>query len=239
MSSPTPSPGSAGRPAWLLPVTILALAAILWSFLGRRSGDAPGAKTPVSSEMGTSNRVASTVAEARPRTLHRDPASVPGIEAAPETTSEAPAITPELRQERVTLFEKLTTAQDPTLSAVTKAFEVQGVKQPEVIASGWILAQHWAIAARAEALVEAKVEDPAKRAELAEVRRRILINVAEAEVKGLLGSSPDSRLFTDLEGIGRGLKESPPVDADLLPYRAAAKASRNAPKPKSDLPSEE
>lgn len=239
MTSNTPQPGTGGRPAWLMPIVVLALVAVLWSFLGRQGRDSAPAPSPTPPATPIAEAGAQAPAEIRPRPAPRNPADSPGIEAVPDATDEAPAITAELRQERTALFEKLSGIQDPVLASVAKAFEAQGVRQPDVVASGWILAQHWAIAARAEAMVEAKVPEPAKRAELAEVRRRILIGTAEAEVRGLMSASPDARLFSDLEGIGRALKDSPPVDADLLPNRAAAKAARNAVKPKSDLPSEE
>lgn len=236
MNSNAPSPGSAGRPAWLIPVTILALIAVFWGFLRQRAVPPPASDPSPMSATGAGGTTPLPGTQPRSLTAVRPP---PGLEAALDTSGEAIPITPELRQEREGLFQKLSTDNDATLSAVTKAFGVHGIQQPDVLASGWILAQHWAIAARAEALVEAKVEDPAKRAELAEVRRRILIGTAETEVRGLLGSSPDSRLFADVEGIGRALKDSPPVEADLLPNRAAARAQRDARRPRSDLPSEE
>ena len=236
MNSNAPSPGSSGRPAWLIPVTVLALIAVFWGFLRQRAVPPPGSEPSPMSATGAGGTTPLAGTQVRSLATTRP---APGLEAALDTSAEDIPITPELRQEREGLFQKLSAGQDATMAAVAKAFGVHGIQQPDVLASGWILAQHWAIAARAEALVEAKVEDPAKRAELAEVRRRILIGTAETEIRGLLGSSPDSRLFADVEGIGRALKDSPLVDADLLPNRAAARAQRDARRPKSDLPSEE
>jgi len=160
--------------------------------------------------------------------------------AAPEEEAEPqPVITPELRQERTSLHETLAAQGDATLDAVRRAFEPHGVTQPDVLASGWILAQHWAIAARAEQQVAEKVEDPAQREELARVRRRILIQTAEAEMAALLGSTPDSRVLADLETLGRSLRDQPPVPAELLPNRAAARAVRQERRDRPALPPEE
>lgn len=243
MNPQSPSPGSpaSGRPAWLIPSLVVGLALVLWAFLGQRRPDprVQPAPTPPGESSDSTTTPAPALGGSALRSLAGGPKDPPSFEPPLDASAEGPPITAELRQERAGLFEKLTTDQDPTLAAVTKAFEVQGIRQPDALASGWILAQHWAIAARAEALVEAKIEDPAKRKELAEVRQRVLIGSAEAEVRGLLPSSPDSRLFSDLETIGRALKDQPPVAADLLPNRAAARAQREARRPKSDLPSEE
>lgn len=234
-SSPTPS----GRPVWLLPVTALFLAAIVWAFISQRRAPSPATTGPASPPPATTPIIQGSAAPATPaRIVAAFPAGAE-LAPAPDSPETAPPITPELRLERESLFQRLSGQQDPTLAAVSRAFEIHGIRQPDVVASGWILAQHWAIAARAEVLVEAKVEDPAKRKELAELRQRILIQAAEGEVRGLLGASVDSRVLAELESIGRALKDSPPPLADLLPNRAAARAIRDARPPRPNLPQEE
>jgi hypothetical protein len=177
---------------------------------------------------------------AAPATPPPTPAPAPSLSAAPEANpAETVNVTPELRQERLELFQKLEQGNDPTLAAIRKSLTALGITQPEAAASSWILAQNWAIAARAEALVAAKIEDETQRRELAEVRQRILIRGPISEMRGLLGAEPNPTLLAELESLGRSLKDSPPPQADLLPDRAAGAARRDAKRPKSDLPSEE
>lgn len=230
------NPQPTRSPRWLLPVVTLFVVVVGWViFRGRPDNNstpipiAPAPTPPTSAPQ--------PVARISPTPL----APGPNLSAAPLTPdpAEAVVITPELRQERLDLLAKLEASNDTTLEAVRKALAAHGIKQPEATASAWILAQNWAISARAEALVNAKIEDENTRNQLAESRRRILIQSATREIQGLLDAEPDPNLLAQLESLGRGLKDLPPPSADLLPDRAAGAARRNASRPRSDLPPEE
>lgn len=141
-----------------------------------------------------------------------------------------PVIEPETRQQRIALFERLTADNDATLAAVRRSFAARNITLPDAIASGWLLAQNWANAIRAEAVASAKIPDETTRRELAEASRRILIVTAETELRGMLGREPDAGLLSELEAVGRSLKDSPPPPAELIPGRAAGAAAGQRPK---------
>lgn len=226
---------------WLLILAPLGLLILAWAiFRGGSPAPSPTPAAVVSPDASVAGSPTTASVDSPLPSLPIRPRTGPQpVAPEPEPIPEAEAITAELRQQRTELFDKLAQSNDVALAAVKIAFETQGLRQPDAIAAGWILAQNWALSLRSEALASSKVQDPTQLAELAEARRHILIEAVQNEISGLLGSAPSPKLFADLETIGRSLKDLPPPSADLLPRRGLNNKPQRVRRGRVDLPSEE
>ncbi len=229
-------PNAPKSPNWFLisaPFCILILA---WAIY---RGSGPGPSPAAVDIPAMTDRTTEAVAPPSPirRVAAHSDAPVAPPEAEGATNPET--IGADVRQQRTELLEKLVQSNDATLGAVKSILESRGIRQPEAAASAWILAQNWAISARSESLAASKIQDANQLGELAEARRRILIQPLEAEIAGLAGTAPDARVFSELEAVGRGLKDSPAPVAGLMPNRSSGSSQRGGRRARAGLASEE
>lgn len=141
-----------------------------------------------------------------------------------------------LRPERELLIQNLRAETNALLRDVEAALGPLRISDPATLGTAWILANNWAVLIKDESTAEQRIPDPIKRKELADLHRRIFIDVVQKELLALAGEPVPMEALKELESLGRKhvgdaafRRLPPPASDDGLSRRRRAAAGEESP----------